>query len=1239
MKNRFFLLLLFAFSAATPWLQGAAPLGLPDKQLIHDANALVPANEFSAKVNALVTAAKERRHGVLAEYCDMVRSSAAGLFPQTADESLSPRDATIRDHLHQLAKLVLNAEVYADEALVAPGYDKRHFHTLIAQAVAIDHTSHSLAVEAVELITEAWSRADALVKTREAVFDQYQDEIRRGAVTDGTRLAWSLIRIGSSHPDTRVVPGSFRHDAESAEIRLTHLGGDVRIHLTKDDLRERFRAEVDGYTFRSGWAVLFQKPLGWMVRMAKDMASAGVTPDYHREWEIMEAPEGLIALAASPEAATTAPLRAFYQGALREVTLLPVPADAEMMTQDFVAAAKALHEGVMADESIPQTLRAALNPVLMGTYQPVDARDYFDNAFCRRLIEADYLEAHVDTLSPDRQAELDRYRQTLARIENGVDRFSVDTGDGARLVAVAKPEIDTANGTAAIRDTETGETLSRYEWRLETDDATSFHTPLPGRQFYAMSVLDRYNGRHASRPKGVPASTEVWHAVLGRVASYDAGAEAAEGDADKWLEAVTLDALGRRDTVSGPMGWNFPLFVPVLDDQGDPVLIATARGTVSSPDFSAIEAKSARRAAQDEWLDHAANILAEPGELALIYKVFFRYCSDSPLPEMPNLIGSHYGLSDTHQTVYESLERRWVGRLIGDCDDLAEFFQALAIRQGKLSHVMQLPAHAAAGWLEEDGDGYQFIVLQTGPVLRFTDSTRLGAVEKAYGHFDDDSAGGFTAAAVPLLLRFADEETRTPFVLSARIYWDREYAEEMITVQEYWHLHTYSAGVAVMEEMVEHDRDAGNLKELASLYERVGRYDKADSMRREELAASGDDVQAVLSTHLDLAQLHIRSRDKAKAMESLATMEERFRDMREKSPAQYKRVASFRYGWASLLVRLGEPERAWNLLRLDVEEAGGSLSDQMLRTLVGIYDRMSIQRDSRTDAPAASARGVRLRFSLRGALEQAFGKGYFKEDDSYNKLHTRYFWLGRYGVAVAGRAAGLESLWLDGPYPAGARAHAEREADLDEADWEWFRVMPRLYLAFGLEMLDEADHPELFDPEAARRSLELVPRAMEKAATLGTNLMGRDAVIKSGLVLSFLNNDLRAFKDIMAEVTAKNYSSLYDDAAMTFGMYCGFVPIAEFGDLLDEFRNSFPGRQHYFKAAYRAMDKGHLDHADMLADRTAAFFPDEEVFQNEARALKEATARLRGDSDGDDGWRNDWADRERRKDYPPVPTR
>ncbi|MCD8140961.1 MAG: hypothetical protein LUE17_14510 [Planctomycetaceae bacterium] len=535
MKNRFLLLLLaLSLIAPTPWLHAADPLQLPDTQLIHDANALVPANEYAARLSALVAAARERRPGVLGEYCDMVRSSAAGLFPQTAeDETLPPRDAVIRDHLHLLAKLVLDAEVYADEALVSPDYDKRHFPSLIAQAAAIDHTSHSLAVEAVELITDAWSRADALVKTREALFDQYQEEIRRGAVADGTRLAWSLIRIGSSHPDTRVVPGSFRHDADSAEIRLAHLGSDVRIRLDKDDLRERFRAEVDGYSFRSGWAVLFQKPLGWMTRMAQAMAQAGVTPDYHREWEIMEAPKGLIALAASPEASTPAPLRAFYQGALREVTLLPAPAGADMMTQDFLAAARALHEGVMGDESIPQPLRSALNPVLLGTYRPVDARDYFDNAFCRRLIEADYLEAHVESLSPERRAELDRYRETLTRIENGVDRFSVDAGDGARLVAVAKPEIDAANGTAAIRDSETGETLSRYEWRLETDDATYFHTPLPGRQFYVMSVLDRYDGRRVSRPKGVPASTEVWHAMLGRVASYDAGAEAAVGDADR----------------------------------------------------------------------------------------------------------------------------------------------------------------------------------------------------------------------------------------------------------------------------------------------------------------------------------------------------------------------------------------------------------------------------------------------------------------------------------------------------------------------------------------------------------------------------------------------------------------------------------------------------------------------------------------------------------------------------------
>lgn len=1166
-------------------------------------------------IDDIIEQAKKGSPGTLGNYLGWRRQSGADSLASLLEQR-SKDDIVILKSLDEFASMIESAESHAETALGNTDYSADHFRSLMTKALDSDDED-ALALEALEAIVAAWRRGDDIVRRREELFGQYQDEALHGRISKGTRLAWSLIRVGASRPDTAVLSNSFRHDADGAEISLRYLGADIHLALTADDYQSQVRATVDGYRFRTGWAVLFQKPLGWMASMAKAMREAGVAENAHAEWIVMEAPEGLIAL-APPEGDSPwdVPEAAFFRGAARQVSPLPPPPEAGRMKEIFFAAAKALHDGVMADESIPQPIRKALKPVLAGTYSAIDPRDYFDNEFCRRLIEADYLEAHIGPLVPERAAELAAYRDALAKLEAGLDLFAVDMGGGERLVAQTRPDMDLRSQEEAdYSDNETGETLYRYLWRWEKQDETAFHSPLPSRYLYAMSVLERYDGRHASRPRGVPSATEVWHALQGKLAAYRVGDTRATGDSDAWLEAVVLDARGRRESNSGPLGWNFPLFVPVRDDQGDPVLLATLRGVVPSPDFSGLSDMSERRRAQDEWLDQAARVLPTPGELALIYQQFFRYCSDSPLPELPNLIGSHYGLSDTHQTVYQSLERRWVGRLIGDCDDLAEFFQNIADRQGKLCHVMQLPAHAAAGYLEEDPDGgYQFIVLQTGPVLRFTDATRDGAVEKAYRYFDDEEGGSqFTQAAVPLLLRFAEEDTRTPFVLSARIYWDRDYAEDMIQVQEYWHLHTYSAGVAAMERMLESDREVGSLKELASLYERVGLFDKSEAVRLEELAAVEGDPLAELSTLMDIAQLHVHANDKPKAMDALGRMEKVFRDLRDSSSPLYNRALWFRSSWAALLSRLGEPDRAWPLVRHDVEESmkyEGRFSDMVLRTLVAMYDRMSIQRDEDPERslPRESAE---IRLQVRAALAKAFGPGYFKADDSYNKIHSRYYWLGRYGVSAAGRKAGLESLWLDGPYPTTSREHDKREEDLTEADWEWFRVMPRLYLNFGLEMLDRDDYPELYDPVGARRCLELVQRAIDKGSAVGSNVMGEDSLVKSELILSFFNRDRETFDRKMTLVRGKDYSSLYDDAALAFGTHCGLLPLSQFSGWIEAFHRFFPGRQHYFKAAYHAMDKGHFDHAVMLARATAKFFPDDPLMAEEAASLVEAVERMR----------------------------
>ena len=39
--------------------------------------------------------------------------------------------------------------------------------------------------------------------------------------------------------------------------------------------------------------------------------------------------------------------------------------------------------------------------------------------------------------------------------------------------------------------------------------------------------------------------------------------------------------------------------------------------------------------------------------------------------------------------------------LRGDCDDLSELYQEIAARQGRMAHMIGLPAHAALAWSEQ----------------------------------------------------------------------------------------------------------------------------------------------------------------------------------------------------------------------------------------------------------------------------------------------------------------------------------------------------------------------------------------------------------------------------------------------------------------------------------------------------------------------------------------------------------
>ena len=262
-----------------------------------------------------------------------------------------------------------------------------------------------------------------------------------------------------------------------------------------------------------------------------------------------------------------------------------------------------------------------------------------------------------------------------------------------------------------------------------------------------------------------------------------------------------------------------PPHITQIAPNGDIVKIATPHGVLnalSKTDASSMEA----------FLKNAAEVAQTPGYLDLIGQYMLTYVYDSPDSSVPHLIGSRDINSDIHQTALETLGTSCGGQFRGDCDDLSELYHNILERQGKIPHVVSLPAHAAVAWAELDDDQWHTYVLQTGPALQFTADSLQKSLELAYKHFDESDT--FDPNGLGLLLRFSGENTRSGWRLSYRIFKEADYAKTMIDVQRDWHFQTYQRAIHKMLRMIESgDEDTANFRELSGLYSFTGQYAKA----------------------------------------------------------------------------------------------------------------------------------------------------------------------------------------------------------------------------------------------------------------------------------------------------------------------------------------------------------------------------------------------------------------------------
>lgn len=285
--------------------------------------------------------------------------------------------------------------------------------------------------------------------------------------------------------------------------------------------------------------------------------------------------------------------------------------------------------------------------------------------------------------------------------------------------------------------------------------------------------------------------------------------------------ALHITDRARWDSITKPESRDLigrlPPHLPLVDVHNRVHALVTKFGVTKAP---GVECTG------QEWIQRTAAQLQDAWHLDLVRAWFFRYVYDSPDARYPSILGTREIYGDIHQTVDETIARALGGRMCGDCDDLAEVFQALHAAQGGLGHVLSVPGHAAYGFAEKKGRLWYAQALHTYDAVRFRARTLDDALVRLYGFFDPGRT--IEAAQLPILLRFSGENQRSTWRLGSRIFENTDYAKTMIDVQRYWHLHAYATAAKTMQaQLVQGDASIPDRLEYAGLLERQGRWQQA----------------------------------------------------------------------------------------------------------------------------------------------------------------------------------------------------------------------------------------------------------------------------------------------------------------------------------------------------------------------------------------------------------------------------
>ena len=1213
-------------AAATHLLKTASgPLAPEKRQTWEEAFQKIAA--YQARLDEVAALLKAATPGTAAKAKEQLQRKKALLDPRSAETrplldklDLALLEVTRREHEHLKAGLwreledagkafvggdiegamrkaeQVSTQMAANEALKDPAaltrIDRmRQFGRKLAEAKAARAGAQADFTGALKKLDEMAAKLDLAPAEHKPVLAYLQKARKEVQEEEKVSKRFSpqelsnLARIAQqlSHKDPGIAAGE---PQAGRGVPLNYNGGSLNLEVERVKDETKLVLSAAGQRFRVSEKILDKHP-GLLLRtvqsLGKAMQVAKVTGG--ETWLALEE-------APFPAARRTADgqEQVFYADKLYACDLhRPPVAEAEAL-QAFQKAAEDLAQAVEADGATPMDVRQTLAVVVRGAYKKLDKNDFLPSEFCRKALADGYLEKNLPGSAQRLKAPLEHFQRTLAALE--------------RLSPVLK-----GKGQAGD-EFEMEESLTDHiVFRTYDPQAgvTSFGIKHPVEERPLLFIVYDFAGRLDAFPKAaVPKTVRMTHPAAGVISSYDPASGKLESDPESWALAAAMTTVPRHEGNRwlGTPQWAFPPHLLLVDAMGNPQGIVTPSGRVDLPHFGAIPEVAKRRLAQDAYLETVARVLNSTGYLGLYFVYFHQYVLDSPLVTATGLLGSRAHSGDIHQDIYESLDRELGGHYLGDCDDLAEFYHVVTRKQGKLSFVMALPAHAACGWVEQEGNQYLLQFLDTGPprIFKFDNLEKL--LEIGSRSYDFDRTMRFDPKSLGFLFRFAGEKTRTPYWLSSRMFVDREYARIMEEVQSFWHFHFYALGIKVMEEMIgKGDRVPENCTELAGLYGQVRETKKSIHWTNEALAQLGpEDVLSRMSETFRVGSMHRQDRDKEAAFEAIKGAVADLLRNNTRPPQERMRYVSNRLTFSGLLNSVDRPWDAWNLLEPD---ATLFKDNKVMRldhagALTGIYRKMKEQAAEPGKVLSDAQRSGMAR--LDALLKDFYGRMVFQPDDDYGDILRKYTFIGMYYATNQGKDKLLEELLKDGPFPSAERNHAKR----DEAeDWKWVRLSMLSYGQRIGEALDPEEPPEKWRKDEAAKLAVAMFKAAPQAQKMGSLSTAEIMLSTSRVIHAFLTRDWKEFETVLQDVKHKDFARLTGEVAETFGQCARFVTPQEFVAQYRVFTKYVTAKAPYFSIVYEAYRVESYEHARLAAAEALRHWPKDVNMKREAQYLEE----------------------------------